>query len=257
MRISNPSLKRWVKKASDGELGTDENVSTYKGVYLKAGVYGAFTLISAVVIEALMMWLIARQQFDAITYLAAGSGAVGIALIIIALIVGFVPSSVKVMGIIYCILQGSLLGLISTMIDMIIPGVAFAAFLGTMIVFLVALVVNRFTQFRISSAFMRGLMVAFISLIIVELVMGILSFCGIYDFAAFWWIQLIASSLCILWATVMLFFDLQNIDYLVQTGAPKKYEWNVAFSLVTTLIYIYIEILEIIVRLVAIFGKRN
>ncbi len=55
----------------------------------------------------------------------------------------------------------------------------------------------------------------------------------------------------------MLFWDLQNIDYIVQSGADKKYEWNVAFSLVTTLIYMYVEILELLVRIMALFSRNK
>lgn len=55
----------------------------------------------------------------------------------------------------------------------------------------------------------------------------------------------------------MLMWDMQNIDYLVKSGADKKYEWNVAFSLVTTLIYLYVEMLELLLRLVMLFGKNK
>ena len=100
-------------------------------------------------------------------------------------------------------------------------------------------------------------MIAFFSILAVQLVMFILSLTGIFNYTAYLWIQLIASALCIIWATVMLTWDLQNIDYLVQSGADKKYEWNLAFSLVTTLVYLYLEILELLLRLVALFGNKK
>lgn len=106
---------------------------------------------------------------------------------------------------------------------------------------------------------MRGLMVAFFSLVIVELVMWMLTAFNVINYASstLWWIQLAISAVCVIWATIMLTWDLQNIDILVQSGADKKYEWNVAFSLVTTLVYLYLEILELLLRLVMLFGNKK
>ncbi len=106
---------------------------------------------------------------------------------------------------------------------------------------------------------MRGLMVAFFSLIVVELIMWALTAFGVfsYESTALWWIQLAVSAVCVIWATIMLTWDLQNVDSLVKSGADKKYEWNVAFSLVTTLIYLYVEILELLLRLVMLFGNKK
>ena len=106
---------------------------------------------------------------------------------------------------------------------------------------------------------MRCIMIAFFSLIIVQLVMWALSAFGVFTYAEtfYFWIQLGISAVCIIWATIMLTWDLQNIDILVQSGADKKYEWNVAFSLVTTLVYLYVEILELILRLLMLFQRNK
>ena len=51
--------------------------------------------------------------------------------------------------------------------------------------------------------------------------------------------------------------DLQSAEAIVAGGVDKSYEWNVSFAIVTTLIYIYVEILELLVRLAAIFGRNK
>lgn len=51
--------------------------------------------------------------------------------------------------------------------------------------------------------------------------------------------------------------DLQSAEAMVTGGIDKRYEWNVAFAIVTTLIYIYLEILELLVRIAAIFGRNK
>lgn len=258
MRLGNPALRRLTKQASNGEMNATGSCATYKGVYSKAALFAFLTIAAAVVTELLMLWAIRNG------YIAEAMVAVGIAfavsfipLIIIALVIAFMPSTVKVLGCVYAILQGALLGFTGCFVDMFYPGIAFAAFLGTVIVFLVSLFVNSVFKVRISSKFARGLMIAFFSLVLVQLVMGILSLTGVFSYTAYLWIQLAVSALCIIWATLMLSWDLQNIDFVVQSRADKKYEWIVSFSLVTTLIYLYVEILELLLRLLMLFGRNS
>ena len=207
--------------------------------------------------ELLVLHFIATDNVDALIGLGIASVACAVPMIIISLVIVFVPSTVKVLGCIYAIIQGGLLGLLATFVDMFYPGIALAAFLGTAIVFLVAIVVNSVFKVRISSRFVRGILVALISLIVVQFLMFMLSLFGVFSYVQYMWVQIAISSLCIIWATVMLFWDLANIDYIVQVGADKTYEWNVAFSLVTTLIYLYVEILELLLRLAALFSRNK
>lgn len=258
MRFGNPAVRRMVRQSDGGALYSDGQTATYKGVYLKAALYAALTIITAVGCELGLFKAISDGYIaQALTVIGIAAGVSLIPLLIIAFVIAFVPSTAKVLGCIYAILQGALLGLLSLCCDLVFPGIAFAAFLGTAIVFLVAIVVNSVFKTRISSRFVRGLMVAMVSLLFVQLIMWIMSLFNVFDYTAFIWLQLGISALCVIWATVMLFWDLQNIDYIVQSGADKKYEWNVAFSLVTTLIYMYVEILELLVRIMALFSRNK
>ncbi|MDE7087133.1 MAG: Bax inhibitor-1/YccA family protein [Clostridia bacterium] len=259
MRIGNPAVRRLVRKAENGLLTEGGAAATYKGVYLKTALYIVLTIIASVATEFLIYWAIFNNHIvEAVMVIGVALGISFIPLIIIALVIAFVPSTAKWLGCVYALLQGALLGLLASMIDLVIPFVSFAAFCATGIVFLVSIIVNSVLKPRISSRFMRGLLVAFISLVVIQLIMvAIMFFTGFIDYTAYVWIQLAVSALCIIWATVMLFWDLQNIDMLVQMGADKKYEWNVAFSLATTLIYLYVEILELLVRLVALFSRNK
>lgn len=257
MRLGNPAVRRFAKKAENGELEAFDRRATYGGVYIKAALYAGLTIIAAVLTELLVLHFIGTGNADALIALGIATVACLVPMLIISLVIAFVPSTCKVLGFIYAAIQGGLLGLLATFVDMFYPGIALAAFLGTAIVFLVAIVVNSVFKVRISSKFVRGLMVAFLSLIVVQFVMFLLSFAGIFSYTQYMWVQIAISALCIIWATVMLFWDLSNIDYVVQTGADKKYEWNVAFSLVTTLIYMYVEILELLVRIAALFSRNK
>lgn len=260
MRMGNPSLRRWMTKSDRGEMGVEIQPATYKGVYGKAAIYGVLTIVAALATELAVYLCMKNNLAGALAWVGIGTAACALPLIIMSLVIAFVPSTAKVLGIIYSILQGGLLGCLSLFIDTFVGfGISIAALLGTAIVFLISVAVNKLMEVKISSKFMRGVMIAFFSLIIVELVMWALTAFGVftYENTAYWWIQLAISAVCVIWATIMLTWDLQNIDFLVKNGADKKYEWNVAFSLVTTLVYLYVEILELILRLVMLLGRNK
>ena len=90
-----------------------------------------------------------------------------------------------VCGILYTALQGLLLGALVCVVDIFMPGLALIAVLGTLIVFVVALLLNKVLEVRISSKVMRGVIIAFISLLLVSAVAGVIyafnsSFFGAY-----------------------------------------------------------------------------
>lgn len=258
MRMGNPSLRRWVSKSQKGELATEIQPATYKGIYGKASLYAIVTIVAAIAAELSVVYAFKSDLLAAVVGIGVATAVCGIALLVISLIIMFVPTSVKILGLIYSVLQGGLLGCLALFVDVFVsPGISLAALLGTGIVFLVSVAVNRLFDVKVGNRFVRGLLIAGVSIMLVQLVMFVMSLFGVFDYKAYLWIQVVASSICIIWATLMLTWDLKNIDFLVQSGADKKYEWNVAFSLVTTLVYLYLEILELLMRLAMLFGDKK
>lgn len=259
MRMGNPSVRRWAAKSGSVPLNPEVTPATYKGVYGKTAILALLTIVAAIATELLLLNAINNANWEFIMTACIAASVSFIPMIIMAIVIAFVPTSAKYLAPVYSVLQGALLGSVSLFVDIEYPGIAFAAFLGTAIVFIVCVLVNKFLEVKISSRFMRGMLIAFFSLIIVELVMYVLSLFGVFSFSDTTVIvlQLIISLVCIAWATIMMLWDLQSIDVCVQNGMDKKLEWNLAFSLVTTLVYLYIEILELLLRLVMIFGRNK
>ena len=56
-------------------------------------------------------------------------------------------------------------------------------------------------------------------------------------------------------ASLCLVADFDFIERGVERGAPKQLEWRAAFGLMVTLIWLYLEILELLAKL-AIYSKR-
>lgn len=258
MRMNNLALRRTLSQTKNGNMSVETRPATHVGIAKKAVLFAAITILAAIATVVLLQYSIVIENTKLLGTLLVASCIAGAMMIVLSIVMFFAPGSCGVLGSLFSVCQGILLGLVVNMVDIVLPGVAFAAVLGTMIVFVLSLVLNKYLNVRISGKFWRVMFIAFVSLFAIELVTLVLYFInpelGIFTN---WWIQLVATAFCVFYASVMLMWDLQAADEIVQYGADKKYEWLVAFSLVTTLVYLYLEILELLVRLIAIFGDRR
>lgn len=259
MRIGNPSMRKILREAESGEIVSD-NRASYGGIAGKSLLFGGVTVVAAVVTALLLRSAFANQNEVLLAVLLVGIFASVIPMLVISFVVSFFPRTIKALGIVYSLLQGCLLGVTVFFVDAYYPGIAFAAVLGTLIVFAVAVVLGRMLEVKVRGKFMLGLIVAFVSLLMLEV---ILSVCSLFVadlqalYTTYLWVQLAVSAFCVFYATIMLMWDLQSAENIVSCGADKKYEWQVAFSLVTTLVYMYVEILELLLRLLMLFGNHR
>lgn len=261
MRMSNPSMRKILRKAESEDSTSVAERASYGGIAAKSLIFGAVTVVAAIVTAFLLRTAFANQDELLLTIMLIGAFSCAIPMLVISFVIAFVPSTVKVLGVVYSLLQGGLLGVLVFFIDSFFPGIAFAAVLGTLIVFGISVALNKLLEVKVGSRVLRGMFIVFASFIALELILWIVSL-FVADFQALFttylWVQLGISVFCVAYATVMLMWDLQSADAIVNMGADKKYEWQVAFSLVTTLVYMYIEILELLLRLLILFGgSRN
>ena len=259
MRMNNPSMRRSLASAQNGEMTIQTRAATYGGVALKSIYYAAVTILAAIAAVLLLTYAITIESEQMLMTLVISAIVSSVAMLIFSIVVMFAPGTVTVVGTLYSLCQGFLLGMVVLMLDLVLPGVGYAAILGTGIVFVISVLLNKYLSTRIKSAFMKVIMVGFISFMLVELIVIISMFATASEFMleTYFWIQLVLTAFCVLYASVMLMWELQAASDIVQMGADKRYEWNVAFALVTTLVYLYIEILELLVRLAIIFGKNK
>jgi uncharacterized YccA/Bax inhibitor family protein len=62
-------------------------------------------------------------------------------------------------------------------------------------------------------------------------------------------IGLVVSGIAIVLAVMSLIMSIQFVDEGVRGGAPKYMEWYAAFGLLSTLVWLYIEILRLLNKL--------
>jgi len=151
----------------------------------------------------------------------------------------------------YAISQGFLLGGSTYFINDFYPGIAVQAFLITGMIFGSMLTVYRLGIINVNENFRIALYSSVFAIMMVYLLTFILGIFGIgipYIHGS-GLIGIGFSLLCIGLGALMLASDFDYIERGVENGAPKNLEWRAVFGLLVTLIWIYVEVLRLLVKL--------
>ncbi len=248
IKANNPVLSRIEKFSGEYEYAA-YNAATYKGVAKKSFIFVATALFGALL--GILMLMNNPQM------LVGGS----LVIILATFISGFVafasPRAAKIAGIIYSLFEGMFLGAVSVIFEMVYPGAVLGALLGTVSVALIVSTLYFSSIVKVNGKFVRVLLIAVISFIFTQLIILILNLifpAVITPLISNFGVQLLFSGIVILIASLYLMFDLEQIRQVVEGGQPKEMEWYVAFGIVYTILWLYIEML----RLVAlVLSKRD
>jgi uncharacterized YccA/Bax inhibitor family protein len=228
------------------------------------------------------------------TILAVGAGAAGYALVtsmpsilwisaivsmVVSLILFFVISSnprIAMIGApVYSITQGVFLGAISCVLESMLTargisvpgGIALQAFIITGSLMATMLALHTFGILRAGPRFQSVLMLVTIGLGVAMLVAFVVSLFGVrmpflelgaaFNGGQAAWIGLALNAGILILAALWLLVDLAQIDEAVAAGAPKSMEWLLAFGLIVTLAWVYLEAVKLAFRIAAMFGERK
>ncbi|MGB4538178.1 MAG: Bax inhibitor-1/YccA family protein [Bacilli bacterium] len=236
-RSHNPVYRRALNETES--LDKTYEASTYAGVARKALFYIALVLVGA--FGGLALMVSNTELFVTMLIISLFTTT------IFALFAFLIPSAAKVFGSLYCLAEGLLVGVVSLAFEAVAPGVVLAALLSTVVVLTLVVTLFLTGTVKVTSKFIRFLMIFALSILVTMLLLWIISlFIQIeFDFR----IMAVVSGIMIFLCTLYLFFDLEMIRRVVEGGAPKFFEWYVAFGLVFTLVWLYMEILPLLARL--------
>lgn len=161
----------------------------------------------------------------------------------------------------YSALEGLALGAISSKLDTLYPGIAFQAVIGTLAVFVAALLLFTSGKVRATPKSTRFLLFAMLGLIIYGVLSLILVATGVVTTPmGLGGIEVMGIPLgaiigvfAIGLAAFALITDFTEIQDAVRNGADEKHAWTAAFGLIVTLVWLYMEVL----RLLAILRGGN
>lgn len=250
-----------MNKAKNPVFGTVEKTSTidrsyaasYTGIGIKAGILLLFTILSG----GFAWWLLTQAvQGDAsklatvITILSVS----GIVTLISVIVASFIPRVAMPFSILYTLGQGFTLGALTYVVELSFPGanIAMIAVVITILLFGIMLLLYTSRTIRATNRFRKIMYVGIFTILIGSIAIGISS---IYEgpmfrvFAGNTTISIIVSLFLITYGAFMLVLNFDQAEAIVEYGAPKNYEWTVALGLMITIIWIYVEVLRLLVIL--------
>ena len=239
MRTSNPAL-------NDGTFNTyalaGEERMTIQGTVNKS-----FILIALVFSTALLSWDFMSNLEGGIVYVIASA----IIALIIGLVTSFKPTWSPYTAPAYALFEGVFLGAISGFFDKMFPGIVIQAVLLTFGTFFCLLMAYRSGLIKATENFKLGIVAATGGIFLIYMVSFALGFFGIQIpyIHGNGIVGIIFSLVVVVIAALNLVLDIDFIEKGEANGAPKYMEWYASYGLLVTLVWLYLEILKLLMKL--------
>jgi len=184
-----------------------------------------------------------------------GQAAWGLALpaVVVAFVLGLVISFKQIANpaatLTYGALYGVALGAISEAFNTIYPGIVMQALIGTFGVFAGMLIVYKTGAIRVTPKLTRWVLAAGIGVLVLMLVNILAAWIGGgvgLGLRSGGPMAIGFSLLVIGVAAFFLLLDFDMADEAIRRGAPAKFAWYIAFGLLVTVVWLYLEILRLL-----------
>jgi len=246
MRSSANPVFRRIEKNCPEQL-SDVKLASFKGVAIKSLI---------LIMIAITAGIAAPFIFTAIPgALIPVAIAAGLGSFIIVLIGMMSVKMAPAMGILYSLVQGLFLGAVTAILDPIVyenfgfSNLGMSALIGVGAIFGIMFALYYFGIIKVTNR-LRGILIG--SLLAVFVVSLVIMITGatttMFNNPG---LAIAFSVLMIVLGAFFLTLDFNRAAQLVEMGAPAAYEWQVALGLMVTLVWLYVEILRLIIILVS------
>jgi uncharacterized YccA/Bax inhibitor family protein len=244
---SNPAFSKDIFPGYEQVYGVPASTTmTVQGTVGKT-----FVMLAILMATAAWAWQATAGQTLAVGLLAVA----GIGGFIVAMITMFKPTVAPWTAPLYAALEGVLLGAISQVVEMRygarVPGIAMQAVSLTCGVLFIMLFLYATRIIRVTDKLRMGIVVATSALCLFYLVSMLLGVFGVGVPLLFSATKFgIGFSLFVVGlAAFNLLLDFDFIENASASQAPKYMEWYGAFGLMVTLVWLYLEILRLLMKL--------
>ena len=242
--MANPTLNDRSLQPSL-EISDDNHVMTINGTILKTCLLGFLMFITFA-----YTWYLQLTGFGDKAVMLYQGGIFGG--LILAIFICFAPKnkSLIITTPLYALCEGLVLGYFSAYVNKIIPGVASQAALGTMFALFGMFFLYKTGMVKATDKFRMVIINSTFTIFGIYLVQFILGFFNIVIPQIFSNspIGIGFSVLIVAIASFNLIIDFDNIETF-SNKVNKNYEWYFGFSLLVTIIWMYIEILNLLLKL--------
>lgn len=210
-------------------------------------------LFGIVIVMAVGSWVVTARSMDAGT---STGGALWLGGMIVTLVLGFVIAMKRTISVplilLYAVAEGAFLGAVSAFFNSMYPGIVGEAILATLCVFGGVLLGYKTGVVRVTARSRRIFMYmllgyALFAIINVVLVLtGVLSGFGVGGSGP---LGIAISVFAVALASYSLAVDFDSIENGIAAGAPQKTSWLMAYGLMVSVVWLYVEMLRLFARL--------
>ncbi|MGV9364052.1 Bax inhibitor-1/YccA family protein [Amycolatopsis sp. NPDC003731] len=167
--------------------------------------------------------------------------------LVISLVIIFRQKPSGALTLTYSAAEGLFLGALSGVFEAIYPGIALQAIIGTAGVFIGMLVVYKTGAVKVTPKLTKWIVGAVVGVAILMLfnLISSLAF-GFNPLRDGGPLAIVFSLVCIGIAAFSFLLDFDQADRMIREGMPSKWAWYTAFGLMTTLVWLYLEILRLL-----------
>jgi uncharacterized YccA/Bax inhibitor family protein len=241
MQSGNPVLSRF---------GSQPRALAGERMTLQGAINKSFLLLVVLMATAVWPWSHYMSTGDASA--VTGSVLIGsVGGLILAIIISFNASLATYLAIPYAALEGLAIGGFSAMLEARFPGIAIQAVALTFAVLGALLVAYSMRLIQVTQRFRSMVIAATGAIALLYLVSLVLQLFHVqmpflYNSSP---LGIVISLVIIGVAALNLVLDFDVIESGVAYGAPRYMEWYAGFSLLVTLVWLYLEILRLLTRL--------
>lgn len=226
-----------------------ERVLAGEPMTINGAINKTFLLLLCLIATSAYVWWLYYQGFsDKVSMLMTAGMVVSVIMFIVIM---FNRKSLPVTAPIYALAEGLMIGGISAYFETAFPGIVIQAIGGTFAALFSLLILYRARIIRCSEKFRSVILISTLSVAVIYLVQLVGSFFGLqipYIFAS-GIIGIGFSLLVVVIAALNLILDFDFIERGAQNMMDKNFEWYGAFGLLVTLVWLYIEILNLLSKL--------
>lgn len=241
-RTNNPIIS---KVGSTVDFVSEE--ASFKGVMSKVGMLVLVTILSAIgAVSGLLP--------DSLVM--TGLILSGLGTFLCILIGSIFPTAAKVTSWIYAFAEGVLIGFVCLIAEEYVPGISIMAVSVTACIFFSLLIMYSTKIINVTSKFQKIVYTVFFSMFfgsIILMLVNLFTNGSVAGFLNNYSVALVISLIYVVLASAMLLIDFERIQTAVNYRVDKKYEWTLALGLMVTLVWLFMEIL----RLILIIASRN
>jgi uncharacterized YccA/Bax inhibitor family protein len=167
--------------------------------------------------------------------------------LVISLVIIFRQKPSGALTLTYSAAEGLFLGALSGVFEVIYPGIALQAIIGTVGVFVGMLVVYKTGAVKVTPKLTKWIVGAVVGAAVLMLfnLISTVAF-GFNPLRGGGTMAIIFSIVCIGIAAFSFLLDFDQADRMIREGLPSKWAWYTAFGLMTTLVWLYLEILRLL-----------